>query len=177
MAKLVVLGSSNAIPSRDHENTHLAIVFENRTVGPIGPTFLRSISAGFRQMKWRSCWTAVISASMPPRLNIFCRTSACALSSRPKKTLVYSCDTEPCPEVERLAAGADILLHEAAGPFAGHSSATQAGDAARQAEVGVLYLIHYPTGRFASGDPLSEAKTRFQGATYLATDLMEINLG
>jgi ribonuclease Z len=32
MAKLIVLGSSNAIPTVDHENTHMAIVCQNRTV-------------------------------------------------------------------------------------------------------------------------------------------------
>jgi ribonuclease BN (tRNA processing enzyme) len=32
MAKLIVLGSSNAIPTRDHENTHLAVLCQNRTV-------------------------------------------------------------------------------------------------------------------------------------------------
>ena len=32
MAKLIVLGSSNAIPTKDHENTHLAVVCRDRTV-------------------------------------------------------------------------------------------------------------------------------------------------
>jgi ribonuclease Z len=93
-----------------------------------------------------------------------------------EKSIVYSCDTEPCPEMERLAQGADILLHEASGLFAGHSSAAQAGDVARRAEVGALYLIHYPTGRYASGDPVAEAKTRFPGNVQLARDFMEIDL-
>jgi ribonuclease Z len=93
-----------------------------------------------------------------------------------KKSLAYSCDTEPCPEVERLAAGANILLHEASGTGLGHSSAAQAGDMARQAEVGALYLIHYATGQYASGDLVAEARTRFPGEVYLATDLMEVDL-
>jgi ribonuclease Z len=93
-----------------------------------------------------------------------------------KKSLAYSCDTEPCEQVERLAAGADILIHEATGPFEGHSSAAQAGDIARRAGVGALYLIHYPTGRYASGDLVAEARARFSGEVHLATDLMEIDL-
>jgi ribonuclease Z len=92
------------------------------------------------------------------------------------KTIAYSGDTEPCAEVERLAQGADVLLHEATGLFTGHSSAAQAGDVARRAEVGALYLIHYPTGRYASGDLVAEARAHFRGNVYLATDLMEINL-
>ena len=54
------------------------------------------------------------------------------------KTVAYSCDTEPCQQVIRLAAGADILIHEATGASPGHSSASQAGGIARQAEVGAL---------------------------------------
>ena len=54
------------------------------------------------------------------------------------KVIAYSCDTEPSEEVARLAAGADILIHEAAGRGRGHSSAEQAGEVARQAEVGRL---------------------------------------
>ena len=93
-----------------------------------------------------------------------------------KKVLAYSCDTEPCPAVFDLARGADILLHEASGSFRGHSSAAQAGDVARQAKVKDLYLIHYPTGRYASGDLVAEAKTHFKGDVKLAVDFMKIDL-
>jgi len=30
--KVIILGSSNAVPSQDHENTHLVIVGEERTI-------------------------------------------------------------------------------------------------------------------------------------------------
>ena len=69
-----------------------------------------------------------------------------------------------------LAEGADVLIHEAAGEFVGHSSAAQAAEIATQAEVGALYLIHYPTGRFARGNPLAEARAKFQGPVTLAED-------
>ena len=52
-----------------------------------------------------------------------------------KKTgtsLAYSCDTEPCTAVVDIARDVDILLHEATGAVTGHSSAAQAGEAARQ---------------------------------------------
>jgi ribonuclease Z len=92
-----------------------------------------------------------------------------------KKTLAYSCDTEPCVEVVRLAESADVLIHEAAGLSQGHSSAGQAGQIATQAEAGKLYLIHYPTGEFASGDLIAEARQHFQGDVELATDFMTLD--
>lgn len=91
-------------------------------------------------------------------------------------SLAYSCDTEPCEQVVHLAEGADILIHESAGEFVGHSSAAQAAEIATQAEVGALYLIHYPTGRFQHGDPLSEARQKFQGPVILAKDFMTLEV-
>jgi ribonuclease Z len=91
-----------------------------------------------------------------------------------KKVLAYSCDTEPCPQVIRLAAGVDVLIHEASGSVPGHSSAAQAGETARKAEVGKLYLIHYPTGKFAKDDLVAEAQERFEGPVNLATDFMSL---
>lgn len=89
-----------------------------------------------------------------------------------QKVMAYSCDTEPCDEVVRLSEGADVLIHEATGESPGHSSATQAGDIASKAEVNKLYLIHYPTGRFAKGDLVAEASKTFRGNTQLAKDFM-----
>jgi ribonuclease Z len=88
--------------------------------------------------------------------------------------LAYSCDTEPHPNVERLAAGADILIHEATGAIFGHSSAAQAGEIARRAAVGKLYLIHYHGGDDVNPRLVAEAQTAFGGPTDLATDFMEI---
>jgi ribonuclease Z len=92
-----------------------------------------------------------------------------------QKALVYSCDTEPCMEVVRLADGADVLIHEAAGESTGHSSASQAGRIAAQAEVGKLYLIHYPTGEYANGNLVTEAQQYFQGDVDLATDFLSLD--
>lgn len=94
-----------------------------------------------------------------------------------RKVLAYSCDTEPCPQVIRLAAGADVLIHEASGPLPGHSSARQAGEAAAQAEVAELYLIHYPTGQFAMDGLLSDARSKFQGPVKMAQDYDVISFG
>ncbi|MBM3126093.1 MAG: MBL fold metallo-hydrolase [Chloroflexi bacterium] len=86
--------------------------------------------------------------------------------------MAYSCDTEPCAEVIRLANGADLLIHEASGESVGHSSAQQAGQVATRAEAGRLCLIHYPSGRYATGDPLVEARQSYQGDILLAKDFM-----
>jgi len=60
------------------------------------------------------------------------------------RALVYSADTEPCEAVVQLAAGADLLIHEATGEFPGHSSPADAAGVAREAGVERLALIHYP---------------------------------
>ena len=60
------------------------------------------------------------------------------------RAVVYSADTEPCPALIQLAAGADLLLHEATGDHPGHSSPAEAAEVAREAGVAQLALIHYP---------------------------------
>ena len=60
------------------------------------------------------------------------------------RAIVYSADTEPSRAVIDLAAGAELLIHEATGEGPGHSSPEQAADVARQAGVPRLALIHYP---------------------------------
>lgn len=91
-----------------------------------------------------------------------------------QKVLAYSCDTRPCSEVVRLADGADVLIHESSGDSIGHSSAQQAGQIAQQAEVGSLYLIHYPTGDFDPRPLVEEAGRTFNGPVKLAEDFMEL---
>jgi ribonuclease Z len=90
-----------------------------------------------------------------------------------EKAVAYSCDTEPCPQVVRLASGADILIHETAGNSQGHSGAAGAGGVAQEAKAGSLYLIHYPTGDFDSDSLIPLAGGAFDGPVALAQDLME----
>lgn len=91
------------------------------------------------------------------------------------KIMAYSCDTEPCDEVARLSADVDVLIHEATGESPGHSSAKQAGEIGQKAGAKKMYLIHYPTGRFARSGLVEEAKSVFNGEVELAKDFMEIN--
>jgi ribonuclease Z len=92
------------------------------------------------------------------------------------KVMAYSCDTEPCKQVVRLSENADVLIHECSGDTLGHTSAPQAGEIARNAGAGALYLIHYPTGDFDTQSLVRNARTTFDGPVALAEDFMQIEL-
>ena len=87
-----------------------------------------------------------------------------------KKIFAYSSDTEPCEQVVRLAANADVLIHESSGATDGHSSAGQAGEIAERAEVAHLFLIHYPNRTLRNSDLISDAGVHFLGTVSLAED-------
>lgn len=89
------------------------------------------------------------------------------------KTVTYSCDTEPCDNLIKLANGADILLQESAGPGKGHTSAAQAGEIAAMVNVEKLVLIHYDQ---SVGEKvlLSAAQKKFKGEVCLAVDGMKL---
>jgi len=90
------------------------------------------------------------------------------------KTLAYSCDTEPCAEVERLAAGVDVLIHEATGGTLGHTSPAQAGRIAAQAQAKSLYLIHYPTKGIELQSLIDEANSTYSNPVVLTRDFMRL---
>ncbi len=252
MAKIVILGSSDAIATAKHENTHMAVVGKERMVlvDCVGNALLRLEKAG---LDHRDLTDLIVTHFHPDHVSgvplllmdmwlmgrrsplrvhglqhaldrveslmgfygwekwpdfypvTFNRLPSAEKASvldspdfrvvaspvhhlvptiglriefqGSKEILAYSCDTEPCAEVVRLAEGADVLIHEAAGNIKGHSSAEQAGEIAAQAEVGKLYLIHYPTGKYAVGDLLAEARRSYQGPIMQAEDFMVLNLG
>ena len=245
MAKVIILGSSNAIPTKDHENTHMVVIGEERMVlvDCVGNPILRLEQAGldfndltdiiithfhpdhvsglplllmdmwlmgrrkpidiyglhytldrvedlmgfYSWAEWPDFFPVAFHRLPHSEKSYVLDCPDFKVTATPvrhliptiglrfdfhpsKKSLAYSCDTEPCEHVVHLAEGADVLIHEAAGEFVGHSSAAQAAEIATQAEVGALYLIHYPTGRFARGNPLAEARAKFQGPVTLAED-------
>jgi ribonuclease Z len=250
MAKLIILGSSNALSSQDSENTHMVLVGEERTVmidcvnnpvhrlGQVGVNFLdvtdlilthfhpdhvsgvplllmdmwlrgrkklitiyglhytldrmEQLMGMYSWDSWPKFFPVAFHRLPETEKTTLFECPEFKVSSSPvrhliptiglrfdfktsHKALAYSCDTEPCMEVVRLSEGADVLIHEASGASLGHSSASQAGEIASQAEVGRLYLIHYPTGEYTNDNLIAEARQRYQGEVNLATDFLTLD--
>lgn len=91
------------------------------------------------------------------------------------QSVAYSGDTEPCPQVVRLARDSQVLIHEAAGASYGHSSASQAGEIAQAVGASQLYLIHYPTIGLQADQLISAARDTYRGPVQLAVDLMKLD--
>jgi ribonuclease BN (tRNA processing enzyme) len=99
------------------------------------------------------------------------------------RVLVYSGDSAGGAELVAIARGADLLLCEAtwagdasAYPAGIHLTATQAGEVAREAEVGRLVLTHIAGGTDRDR-ALAEASAVFDGPVVLAEDLQVHHLG
>lgn len=251
MAKLIILGSSAAIPSAEHENTHMALTGVESVVlvDCVGTPIVRLEQAGLTLdsisdlilthfhpdhvsgvpsllmnmwllgrkeplnihgyqhcldclqtmmgcFQWET-WDKMFEVGLQvlPEQERVCvleredfRIEASPMrhlvptlgirvqASKGGRSIVYSCDTEPCPALLRLAEGADILIHESTGKAPGHSSARQAGETAQGAGVRRLLLIHYPSGASMEEGMLKEARSAFKGEVALAQDWMEIEL-
>jgi len=89
------------------------------------------------------------------------------------RVLAYSSDTEPCAGVRQLAAGADVLLHEATvmEPMSGHSTPAQAGETAAAAGVGRLALVHFDPAQDEE-TMIAEAVKTFGGPVEMGRDWM-----
>jgi len=85
-----------------------------------------------------------------------------------ERAFVYSSDTFPCLDVERLALGATLLFHEATDSDNGHTRPGVAGEIARRAGVERLVLMHYNTTPAASAYARNEAAKTFGGPVTLA---------
>ncbi|PJF23247.1 MAG: hypothetical protein CUN56_01825 [Phototrophicales bacterium] len=90
------------------------------------------------------------------------------------KIFAYSCDTEPTNSLLELAHEADILIHEAAGPPPGHSTARQAAQLATQVRAKSLYLIHYQVWNTDPAPLVPEAQAAYDGPVTLCKDFDEI---
>ena len=82
--------------------------------------------------------------------------------------VTYSCDTEPCATIERLAADSALLIHEANGLTTGHTSASQAAQVAASANAEHLVLVHLPA--HVSVEEMEAAREIFP-RTEIGTDL------
>jgi ribonuclease Z len=86
-------------------------------------------------------------------------------------TVVYSSDGEPSQAVERLAKDADILAHEATGPYAGHSTAKAAAELAASAGARQLLLVHLAPNVVDLPAAAAEAAAVYPGPVFLGADL------
>jgi len=87
------------------------------------------------------------------------------------KVFAYSCDTEPTDTLYELAANEpDILIHEAAGPPPGHSTARQAGQLATDVGAKSLYLIHYQVWNTDPAPLVGQAQETYGGQVTLLKD-------
>jgi ribonuclease Z len=97
-------------------------------------------------------------------------------------SVVYSSDTSPCPALESLARGADVLIHEATFLHAeaaraasdGHTTGLQAGEMARRAGVRRLFLCHFVAPLHDRLEELrQEARQGFAGPVELPEEFKE----
>lgn len=95
------------------------------------------------------------------------------------QVLVYSGDTDMCPEIVALAHDADVLLLECSFPdemkVSGHLTPTEAGRIAAEARVKKLILTHlYPP--CDERDIVCVCRKQFGGELVVAEDLMRIDI-
>ena len=94
--------------------------------------------------------------------------------------IAYSGDTRPAPRLIETAQGVELLIHEAGGlddhaaeiHRQGHSTAGDAGRAAKAAGAGRLILTHLPADDAVAELMLAEARAAFGGPVELARDLV-----
>ena len=249
--KLVVLGSSNAIPSEGHDNTMLALVGQHSTIlidcgiNPVVKfqqagidlnslehvvithfhpdhvsgfpillmsmwllgrtkkllvygsdhtiTRLEKLMTLFDWEQWPGFYhVSFVTIPLQPLQKVL-ETDEITLLGVPVKHFIptmglrmefkhnqkiigFTCDTEPCPGVELIADGVDILFHEATGENEGHSSPEQAGHTARRNEVGELVLIHYPGEERQNNQIVAKAAAVFTGKITRAYDMQTFEI-
>jgi ribonuclease Z len=250
MPKLIILGSANAVPDEDHENTHMLLVGRENIIlidcvsnpiirlrrigldifnlsdlilthfhpdhvsgvplllmnmwlmGRQSPLRIHGLDHTLERMEklmeayeWRA-WPDFFPVSfnrLPHQeLRPVVATDEWRVFASPVqhliptiglrvefpesgRSLAYSCDTEPCQQVVRLAKKADVLIHEATGDSLGHTSPQQAGQIASQAGARSLYLIHYPTDPALHSLWIARASETYHGPVCLAEDFLDLD--
>jgi ribonuclease Z len=105
--------------------------------------------------------------------------------TRPGRTVVITGDTRPCAATIEAAVNADLLVHEATfsdedaarAAETAHSTAREAAQVAKMANVKVLALTHF-SARFSrdTGALAAEAREVFAGTLVMAKDGLEIEV-
>jgi ribonuclease Z len=105
--------------------------------------------------------------------------------SRPGRKIVYSGDTRPAyREWEGIACDADLLIHDATfedeeaerARDVYHSTAGEAGEAARFLRASALALIHISSRYTGASNHLRDAKKYFSGSITAPGDLTVLNI-
>jgi len=104
--------------------------------------------------------------------------------ARPGRKIVYTGDTRPCKSVQMASKRADLLIHDCAlandmaewAKETKHSTAAEAAEIAKSADVGQLVLTHI-SSRYSEDTSrlLKEAKSIFE-RTIVAEDLMSLEI-
>ncbi|MFC2154800.1 MBL fold metallo-hydrolase [Candidatus Altiarchaeota archaeon] len=101
----------------------------------------------------------------------------------PGRKVVISGDTRYSKNIVQLAEGADVLIHEATYSVededklmdCAHCTTQQAAEAARQAGVGKLYMVHF-SQRYTEPEKLEEEARKIFKESYVAEDLQKIEI-
>ena len=167
----------------DHINGLPSLIFSLRLGGRVTPlpiygleptlAILRATIEAMRvEFHVPPAWHALDAGAILPLAEGWQLRTALTAHSRPclalrfeapahDQAVVYSADTEPCPAVAALAAGAQVLIHEATtpAPFAGHTTPRQRGEVAATAGAKRLILVHYsPRWTMPEADALAEVR-------------------
>lgn len=104
-------------------------------------------------------------------------------SPRSGRKIVYAIDTRPCENILSLSKNADCLIHD--GMFAsdlyekaieaGHSTALEAAELAKKAEVKKLFLIHI-SSRYPNTEKLLIEAQKVFSNTEIADDLLKVEV-
>ncbi len=250
MPKLIFLGTSNAVPTQEHENTHLVLVgeqnamlidcvgspivrLESAGVNPLDLTDLilthfhpdhvsgvplllmdlwllgrrrslnvyaleetlerlKQVMAAFDWTEWPNFFPVIFNPVPAEEMTPVIEGEDWRVFTSPVRhiiptlglriefpqgdqALAFSSDTEPCPQVVRLADNVAVLIHECTGESPGHSSPAQAGDIAAQAKAKALYLIHYNARQLEAEALIASARKTFGGEVRLAEDFMVLD--
>ncbi len=142
----------------EHDTTKSQVIYEDRTISVTTiPLQHRVPCAGF------------LFQEKPTRKQLE--------TGEQPKSYAYCSDTKYLPELHKLVKGVDLLYHEStygseredSAQYYGHSTAIQAAQVAKDAQVKALLLGHY-SKRYADEEVLlTEAKTVFDN-TYLSNE-------
>jgi len=102
---------------------------------------------------------------------------------RPGRKIVYTGDTRPCDSIVEIAKNADLLIHDSTlnddlkeyAKEVGHSTASEAAEIAKRANVLMLVLTHI-SSRYANPSPLLKSAKEIFENTILGEDLLEIDV-